>query len=180
MSRIRVYIATSLDGFIAGEDDDLSWLPHNEVDEPGDAVGFTDFMGEIGAMLMGRRTYDVVAGFDGPWPYGDTPVLVATHRPLENAGATVRAISGSIDQVLDAALQAAGGRDVYVDGGRLVQQALAAGRIDELILTVVPIVLGGGIRLFGPLEQPVDLEFGPPHRFGSMVQLRAGRRLTTS
>ena len=82
MGRTRVFIASSLDGFIAGPEDDLSWLPA-VLDPSPDAISFSSFMKEIGAMLMGRRTYDMVAGFDGPWPYGAVPVSVATHRALE-------------------------------------------------------------------------------------------------
>ena len=174
--RIRVYMAMSLDGYIAGEGGDLSWLPTEEVVDPGDAVSFDAFMADVGAMLMGRRTYDVVAGFGGLWPYGDCPVLVATHRPLGAPPATVRAVEGSFDDLADAALDAAGGKDVYVDGGRMVQQALQAGRLDELIVTVVPMLLGGGVRLFGDVRVP--LGFGPPIRYGSMVQLRAAPRPT--
>lgn len=172
---IRVYIASSLDGFIAGEDDDLSWLPHDPVLDPGNAVTFEGFLGEIGALLMGRSTYDVVAGFEGPWPYGDTPVLVATHRPLEAKVPSVRAVSGGIDALLDQARAAADGRDVYVDGGNLVHQALAADRVDELIVTVVPVLLGAGVRLFGPRATRQQWVFEAPQPYGRMVQLRARR-----
>ncbi len=174
MGRIRVYIAMSMDGFIAGEDDDLDWLDaaSPETSET-DAVTFTGFMADVGALLMGRRTYDVVRGFEGPWPYGDTPVLVATHRALDDAPDTVEGVSGSIDSVLDRALAAAAGRDVYVDGGRMIQQAVDSGRVDELIVTVVPTLLGAGVPLFGALSTgPLQFEFAEPRRYGSMVQLR--------
>ena len=172
MGRVRVYIATSFDGYIAGADDDLSWLPTDAEAGEG-ALSYDAFMADVGAMLMGRRTYDTVLGFGGDWPYGDTPVLVATSRALEPAQPTVRAVSGSIDELLDEALRAAAGRDVYVDGGNLVQQALAAGRVQELVVTIVPVLLGQGIRLFGELARPVGLTFGEPAWFGTMMQLRA-------
>ena len=126
---------------------------------------------------MGRRTYDVVAGFDS-WGYGDIPVLVPTHRPLEPLRRSVRAVNGPIAELIDEALTVADGKDVYVDGGGLVQQALAADRLDELILTVVPIVLGDGVRLFGPLAKPRNFNFAPPTSYGSMIQLRATRAAT--
>lgn len=144
--RVRVFIASSVDGFIAGEGDDLGWLPG--ADPSGDDHGYAAFMGQIGCLLMGRRTYEVVACFDGPWPYGDTPVLVATQRPLQPKVASVRAVAGPIDAVLDAALAEAAGRDVYLDGGQLIRAALDAGRIDELIVTTIPVVLGRGVPLF--------------------------------
>ena len=172
MAKVRVYIAASLDGFIAGPNDDLSWLPTEAGPNEQGAVEFEAFMADVGAMLMGRRTYDKVASFDGDWPYGDTPVLVATHRGLESNVPTVRTVSGSIDAVLDAALEAADGRDVYVDGGAMVQAALEVGRVDELIVTLVPVLLGSGVRLFGALSERQNFVFEHHASMGSMVQLR--------
>ncbi len=173
--RIRVYIATSLDGFIAGPGNDLSWLPQDGDFEGGTTgVDYEDFMADVGALLMGRATYDVVLGFGVDWPYGDKPVLVATHRPLEPAAPTVRAVSGSIDELLDEALQAARGKDVYVDGGTLIRQALDAGRIDELVISVAPVVLGSGHALFAGVEQRTrfSIEHVGPYG-GGMFQLVA-------
>jgi dihydrofolate reductase len=146
VARIRAFCATSLDGFLAGEGDDLSWLPESAPGE-GDH-GFAAFLAQMGAMLMGRRTYDVVVGFDLPWPYGDLPVLVATHRTLDRPAATVRAVSGDIGSMVEEARTAAGGRDVYIDGGELLREALDAGLLDEVTVTLVPIVLGRGLPLF--------------------------------
>lgn len=170
--RIRVFIACSLDGFIAGPNDDLSWLPPPS-DDPADDHGYTPFMAEVGALLMGRRTFDVVRGFGGAWPYGERPVLVATRRPLGEAPAVVRAVEGGIDALLDAALAAAGGKDVYVDGGDVIRQALDAGRIDEMVVTVVPVVLGAGHPLFAGVKQRRALERVGCEGIGhGMVQLR--------
>lgn len=143
-SRVRVFIATSLDGFIAGPNDELDWLAGGE----GVEDTFTPFFAQIGALLMGRRTYDVVAGFDVKWPYGDKPVLVATHRPLTSARKSVSPIAGTIEELLAKAQSAAGEADVYLDGGALIRQALEAGLVHEMTITLVPIVLGAGIRLF--------------------------------
>jgi dihydrofolate reductase len=144
--RLRAFCATSLDGFLAGDGDDLSWLP--EPDPGGGDHGFAAFLSQMGAILMGRRTYDVVVKFDVPWPYGDLPVLVATHRPLMPAASTVRAVSGDIGAMVDAARSTAAGRDVYVDGGDLLRRTLDAGLLDEVTVTVVPVVLGRGLPLF--------------------------------
>ena len=134
-------------------------------------------MTDVGAMLMGRRTYDVVASMDIPWPYGDTPVLVATHRPLTDPPASVRAISGDIDTLVRAAQACAGEKDVYLDGGALVRSALEAGLVDELTLTMLPVVLGEGVRLFDGLSAPLSLEFTGHHDAGlGMVQLNARPR----
>lgn len=172
--RVRAFLAMSLDGFIAGPDDDLSWLPMGDLPGPG-ALDLEHFLAGVGAILMGRRTWDIVAGFDG-WAYGDTPVLVATNRSLSSDRDTVRSVSGPIDELIDRALAVADGRDVYVDGGAMVRNTLEADRLDELIATVVPVVLGGGIPLFGPSSGAKHFNFAPPAPYGSMVQLRATRR----
>ncbi len=180
--RIRVYIATSLDGFIAGPDDDLSWLTGETAANPGgptdpEALTFDEFIDDVGALLMGRRTFDVVQGMDW-WGYGERPVLVATHRPLRGPlRPSVVAVSGSIDEMLTAAKEAAGERDVYLDGGDLIRQAAIADRIDDLTITVAPIALGAGHPLFAGLEKPYPLEILSHRTFeGGMVQIRARPR----
>jgi len=120
---------------------------------------------------MGRRTYDVVVGFDGPWPYGDLPVHVATTRPLTDASATVTPVEGEIAQLVTDALAAASGRDVYVDGGTMVRATLAAGLLDDLVVTMLPVVLGEGVRLFegttlDATEGPTDLTVVDVAKYG--------------
>lgn len=173
---IFVYSAMSLDGYLAGENDELDWLgpPDPAVQPEGDALAFADIMARTGAMVMGRRTYDVVRGF-GAWPYGDVPVFVATGRPLDaDPPPSVRAISGDISAICDAAQAAAGAGDVYLDGGGIITQALDAGRVDALILTVVPIFLGKGIAVYqGAARHRWRIEGSG--RYGAMIQLRLGR-----
>ena len=171
--RVRAFLASSLDGFIAGERDDLSWLPQPPTDGSAhDDAGFGDLLAETGAMLMGRRTYDVVAGFDGGWPYGELPVLVATHRPLQAVVPTVRPVAGTTLEVVKAARAAAGTRDVYVDGGMMLRATLDAGLLDELTVTIVPVVLGSGIPLGAGTTRRHALTLAR-HRVlhGGMVQL---------
>jgi dihydrofolate reductase len=169
MTRIRVFVASSIDGFIAGANDELDWLPQH-----GDGAEdtFTPFMAEIGALLMGRRTYDVVQGFAGAWPYGQTPILVATQRVLAPKVPTVRAISGPIEALIAQAKRAAGARDVYIDGGALIRSALDAGLIDEVVITVIPTVLGKGLPLFAGVTQRHRLSLRTSRPIGAgMVQL---------
>lgn len=174
-ARVRVFIASSLDGFIAGLDDDLSWLP--APDPAGSDHGYAAFMAQVGALLMGRRTFDVVQGLGVAWPYGDRPVLVATHRPLPGARPGVRPVSGTIDQLLDLAVQEAGGRDVYLDGGDLIRAALDVGRIDELVVTLIPAVLGAGVPLFAGARQRHALQLlGAEPLPGGLVQLTLAPR----
>lgn len=173
--RVRVYLACSLDGAIAGPDHDLSFLDGHST-APSDALGFEEFFAQIGAMLMGRATYDVV-GAMGAWPYGDIPVLVATRRQLPDARPTVRAVQGDIGTLLAQAQLVAGSRDVYLDGGNLVRQALEAGLVDELCLTIVPTVLGeGAIRLWDGLTGTTALEFVDQRRMGDLLQVTARPR----
>ena len=180
-SRVRVYIACSLDGFIAGPDDDVSWLeaPEGMPDAsapPSGALEFDAFLAEVGALLMGRRTWDVVAG-TGQWIYGAVPVLVATHRPLRPPADTVRPVSGDIAQLVAQAREVAGEKDVYLDGGNLIRQALDAGLVDELAITFVPVLLAAGIRLFDGLVSRQSLEFVAHHRYGhGMLQVTARPR----
>jgi dihydrofolate reductase len=142
-ARVRVFIACSLDGFIAGPGGDLSWLPAPREDED---YGYGAFIAETSAMLMGRATFDTVVGF-ADWPYGELPVLVATTRPLDPPVASVRAIAGDPAELL-AQVRAVTEGPVYLDGGALIRQFLDAGLVDELTVTIVPCVLGAGSPLF--------------------------------
>ena len=166
---MRVFIATSLDGFIAGPGDDLTWLP----DGGGEDHGYDGFMAEIGAVLMGRATYDVVLGMDGPWPFGETPVFIATSRPLDPARPTVCAVAGEPEQMLAAVREVVAVGGIYVDGGALIRQFLAAGLIDDLTVTIVPVILGAGTPLFAGLPARVPLTLTGSQSYGSgLVTLR--------
>jgi dihydrofolate reductase len=178
VSRVRVYLGCSLDGCVAGPEHDISFL--TEYTPPPDALsggglGFDDFIAQIGALLMGRRTYQVLLDHDA-WYYGDRPVLVATHHGLPPApkGGTAWAVQGPIAQLVVEAKAAAGDKDVYLDGGDLVRQGLDAGLVDELCLTFLPLVLGRGIRLWDGLQNRTDLCFAAPTVHGEgMVQVTA-------
>ena len=152
---VVVYVGMSVDGFIARADHALDFL---EVDTGGSDLGFADFLDSIDALVMGRTTFDVVMGLDAPWPYGDRPVLVPTHRPLPaQRPSTVSAVAGTPEEIL---ADVGDARWVYVDGGATVQSFLAAGLVDRIILTTVPVLIGSGVSLFGPLDDdtPLTLE----------------------
>jgi dihydrofolate reductase len=176
--RVHVFAAISLDGYLAGEDHDLSWLPGADPAaqaeaKPADDGGYAALLAEVGALLMGRQTYDVLCGFAIPWPYGDLPVLVATHRPLSAAAPTVRAAAGSVQQLMAAAQQAAQGRDVYIDGGQLIRQAMDAGLVDTWTLAVVPTLLTRGQPLWAGLKTPQTLVLrGQRQMANGLLQLR--------
>lgn len=164
--RVRVFIACSLDGFIAGDDDDLSWLPPPPA-EGGD-FNYSAFMSEVGCLLMGRATYRVVEAFP-VWPY-PVPVLVATTQPLTPKAPTVRAVRGDIGALLDEALAVAAGKDVYLDGGNMIRQALDVGRVDELTISIVPTILGRGAALFAGAQRNA-LEVVEVRPFATLTQL---------
>ncbi len=176
--RVRVFIACSLDGFIAGDDDDLSWLPPPPT--TGDDFGYSAFMSEVGCLLMGRATYRVVEAFEGPWPY-PVPVLVATTQPLTPKGPdlaspfagqapSVRAVRGDVGALLDEALAVAAGKDVYLDGGTMIRQALDLGRVDELTISIVPTILGRGAPLVAGAQRKA-LEVVAVRPYPTLTQL---------
>ena len=175
-SKVRVYIACSLDGFIAGRGDDLSWLSDVlETEDKTDdgVVEFEQFLSGVGALLMGRRTFDVVTSFAGELPYGEIPLLIATNRPLERPNPNVRPVHGTISEMIDEARKVAAGKDIYVDGASLIRQALDAGEVDDLIITVAPHVLGEGTSLFSGVSQRHRLVFTGHYRYGAMLQIHA-------
>jgi dihydrofolate reductase len=153
MVKASVFIATSLDGFIARANDDLDWLP----EDGGEEHGYEAFMASVGALVIGRRTYEKVLTFDA-WPYGEKPVFVlSTHElPPPPQGAVMERLSGEPADIL-ARLEGRDIRHVYVDGGITIQKFLAAGLIQRLTITHIPVLLGGGIPLFGELEADIRL-----------------------
>jgi dihydrofolate reductase/uncharacterized protein YciI len=159
--RCAAFLAMSMDGFIARPDGRVDWLDGFEA--PPEE--YTSFFASVDTVLIGRATYDFVTSYEdahGAWPYGAKPVAVLTHRPPSPRHGEVF-LAGEPAEVL-ARLAASGSKSVYVDGGAVVSQFLAAGLIDELTVTSVPVVLGAGRRLFqGSL---------PERRF-SLVESRA-------
>lgn len=148
-----VYIAQSLDGYIAGPNDNLDWL-HNIPNPEGSDFGFADFMNQIDALVMGRKTFAVVESF-GEWPYTKPVYVVSrTLKTLSPQYAGKAAVLNLPPAEIITHLAAQGHHNLYIDGGTLIQSFLAADLIDEMIITTVPILLGGGAPLFGPLSTP--------------------------
>ncbi len=158
-----VFAATSMDGFIAREDGSIDWLPEPDDDED---YGYKEFIDSVDAVVMGRRTYEKVLSF-GSWPYGKKPVIVLSSRPIDIPGqlaGSVESMTASPPEVVRR-LSDRGCRHVYVDGGRTIQGFLSAGLIHRLIITRVPILLGTGIPLFGPLPRDVRLRHVDTRQF---------------
>jgi dihydrofolate reductase len=149
-----VFVGISVDGFIARKDGGIDWLPHTTEDH-----GYAELMATVDAMVIGRGTYETVLGFGGRWAYGRTPVVVLSARPLDLSALKdlpVEQMSGDPAEIV-ARLEARGVRHIYVDGGVTVQRFLRAGLIQRLVLTRVPVLIGEGLPLFGPLETDVPL-----------------------
>lgn len=150
-----VYIAVSLDGFIAREDGAIDWLPAMPT---GEDYSYSRFMESVGALVMGRKTYETALGFD-PWPYGSKPVVVLSGSEVsirpELAG-SVEAMSCPPIEVVRR-LEARGVQHIYVDGGKTIQGFLDAGLIQELIMTRIPVLIGRGIPLFGARAGDIQL-----------------------
>ncbi len=150
-----MYIAASLDGYIADKEGGLSFL--NDIPNPeGSDFGFSEFMHDIDAILMGRCTFEAVVGFEGEWPY-NKPVYVLSktlNDIPENLKEDVTLVKGDIvDIVYD--LNKKGMVNIYVDGGKTIQSFLRKDMIDELIITTIPVLLGGGSPLFGKLTEKI-------------------------
>jgi dihydrofolate reductase len=158
-----VFIATSLDGFIARANGDLDWLPHGG----GEPHGYDEFIATVDALVIGRKTFETVLAFE-TWSYGDKRVIVLSTNPLPPAppGALVEHMSGDPPDIFSR-LAERGIRHVYVDGGITIQRFLQAGLIDRLIITRIPILLGEGIPLFGALTRDIVLSHVATRQFAS-------------
>lgn len=152
MTGYRYYTATTLDGFLADDQDDLSWLLRQPIDADG-PMNHGEFINGIGAIVMGATTYEWLLrhelGDGAPWPY-QVPTYVFSHRDLTPATAAVHLVSGPPAEHRAAIESAAQGRDVWVVGGGDLAAAFAAvGMLDEIIVSIAPVTLGSGRRLLG-------------------------------
>ncbi|MEV4783104.1 dihydrofolate reductase family protein [Burkholderia sp. LMU1-1-1.1] len=167
MTTGHVFIATSLDGYIARDDGDIDWLLQR--DDPAEDHGYADFIADKDLIVMGRGSYEKALSFD-KWHY-DRPVLVLS-RQL--AG---RSVPGSLQGKVRfsslspvetmRALTEQNLRRIYVDGGQVVQSFLRGGLIEDMVVTTVPVLIGSGRPLFGALPQDVDLTLVSSRAFPS-------------
>ena len=161
--KTSVFIGTSLDGFIARTNGELDFLPPGG----GEPHGYDEFMASVDALVIGRKTFDTVLAFDR-WPYGKKPVFVLSSRTLDPAPreAVVERLSGNpaeiVSQLTDRGIQ-----HIYVDGGITIQRFLQAGLIQRFIITRVPVLIGTGVALFGPLERDIKLKHVATRQYSS-------------
>ena len=157
MSNI-VYIATSLDGYIAGPEGNLDWLNYVPVPQ-GNDLGFANFIAGIDAIIMGRKTFETVVGFGMGWTYPVPGLILSSTENTAPEGFKehVTFAKGTPDKIINLA-KAKGYSNLYIDGGKTIQSFLQAGLIDELIVSEIPVLLGGGEQLFGELNKQLNFE----------------------
>lgn len=166
--RCSVYIATSLDGFIARQNGTIDWL--ESVQSADEDYGYKRFFATVDALVLGRKTYDTVLGF-GMWPYEEKRCVVITSDTSRVSRYGEEFFSGELSMLLGR-LGTDGVERVYVDGGTIIGQALRANLVDELTISVIPILLGEGTPLAPELGRDVPLQLTGHRAFESgLVQL---------
>jgi dihydrofolate reductase len=173
----QYFVAASMDGFIADENDDLAWLlQFDGVDDADDANPYDAFIETVGALAMGATTYEWIQQHDpGSWAYGDRPTCGFTHRRLQPiGGAVLRFTQDDVASVHRPMRDESGGRNVWVvGGGDLAGQFMDAGLLDEIWLTVAPVTLGRGRPLLPRRHTtPMTLVSATPAPNGTFVHLR--------
>jgi dihydrofolate reductase len=152
--KLSVFCGVSVDGFLARPNHALDFLRTGEQ-EPH---GFEEFYGSVDVVVIGRKTFEVVLTF-GKWFYGRKPVVVLSRRRLDFSsvkGGVVEQMRGDAAEIATQ-LKARGFQHAYIDGGITIQRFLAAGLIDRLVITRVPVLIGAGIPLFGPVPGDINL-----------------------
>lgn len=167
MTTAHVFIATSLDGFIARTDGDIDWLLQR--DDPTEDHGYTTFIADKDAIVMGRGTYEKVLAM-GPWSY-DRPVTVLSRRlantPVPDSLRGKVRFSDLSPGALMAELARENVKRIYVDGGKVVQSFLREGLIADMVVTTVPLLIGSGRPLFGALTKDIDMQLVDSRHFPS-------------
>lgn len=170
--KIVWHVTMSLDGYIAGADDDMDWMAGYGLPAWADEI-----IAGAGAILAGRRGYNLIERHGDAKPYGGRwhgPLFVLTHRPpAECPDPTIRFLSDDLPQAVDTALTAAGGKNLVLFGATIPRQCLAAGLLDDIIIHLAPVLLGDGIRLYENRgAAPVRLERVALGQSGQITDLR--------
>ncbi|MDH5598094.1 MAG: dihydrofolate reductase family protein [Cyclobacteriaceae bacterium] len=154
----RVFIATSLDGYIADKNGGIDWL-HSIPNPDSIDMGYGAFMEEIDAIVMGRVTFETVCSFDIDWPYSK-PVFVLSNTlkeiPEKYTGKAFL-VQGTIQEIVED-IHSQGYYQLYIDGGTTIRSFLKEDRIQSMVITIIPVLLGGGVPLFSLLPNPLEFE----------------------
>jgi dihydrofolate reductase len=167
--KVTYYVASSLDGYIAKEDGNVSWLENLDISM--EDAGYEEFYATVDALVMGRKTYEMVVSF-GQWPYGDKPIWVCS----SNSITPIKGSNLQAGSTPEETFKAANEMDIkhlwLVGGGILASSFLESNLLTNISLSLMPILLGSGIKLFGVLPSPVKMnkESEKTHESG-MVQL---------
>lgn len=174
MAKVSLYIAASLDGYIARRDGGIDWL--SLVERQGEDYGYNAFYTSMDAIVMGRKTYELGLSF-GEWPYPGKKSFVFTRRDLKSSRDGVAFVSGEPDRVLKN-IQAHGFEKIWlVGGGELTGAFLQQGLIDEYIVSIIPTILGEDVPLFPPLGREEKLALINAATYASgLVQLHYRRQ----
>jgi dihydrofolate reductase len=157
--KVSVYIATSLDGFIARKNGDIDWLMAADNTESAEDYGYKEFLDTVDCMVMGRNCMEMVMDFPD-WPYEDKRVVVLSNTLKEvpsKLGGKVELYSGSLTELVKR-LENDGCKRLYIDGGKTIQSFLNDDLITDLTITKIPILLGEGLSLFGNTKQDIKLK----------------------
>ncbi|MBS0652144.1 MAG: dihydrofolate reductase [Verrucomicrobia bacterium] len=146
--KVSIYIASSIDGFIARKNGGLDWLDRLHI--PDEDFGYREFFDSIDALVMGRKTYETVCGF-GKWPYENKRVIVLSDT-LKKVGDEAELFTGKLSDLL-AKLHHEKIAHIWIDGGVTVSRFLQEGLVDRFIVSIAPIVLGSGIPLFHDMDR---------------------------
>ncbi len=176
MRKLIIFIATSLDGYIAKPNDDLDFL--KLVDKPGEDYGYTAFTATVDTILLGRKTYDWVSRHSGSSHYdnGDKKVFVITRNNRPDSGNTTFYTGDFIALVKQ--LKREEGKNIYCDGGaEIIHQLLEDDLIDDLIISVIPVLVGNGTRLFKDNRPEQKLELIETKSYDTgLIQLHYKRK----
>ena len=178
-SRVTIHMAASLDGFIARRDGSVDWLETSDEFAGGatlDPAFVEAFLETIDCYVMGSRTYETALDFEARglgWSYGDKPTFVLTRRGLPRIRDTVEFYSGDLAQLVNERLRP-GFRSIWVVGGGMVAaECLRLGLADEVLYSIVPILIGDGIPFFEKLDRDVALHLAEVTAYVSgVVELR--------
>lgn len=167
--KVFVYIAISLDGYIAKENDDISFL--SLVDKPGEDYGYSEFIKDVDTVIIGRKTYDKVLTFGIEFPHKDKKCYVITRTPRESVDNLIFYTHSLKDLVIK--LKQGNGKNIFVDGGsEIINTLLKQNLVDEFVISIIPVFLGDGIKLFRDGRPEMNLKLIESKEFETgLVQL---------
>ena len=174
-AKCSVFIATSLDGYISRDDGSIDWLMKaNTLAPPGEDGGYKLFISTVDGLVMGRKSYEKVLSFN-EWPYGDLPVVVMSSETVLIPERLQTCVSVSSETPIDLVqrLSKQGAKHLYIDGGVTIQGFLISNLINEITITLVPVLLGSGRSLFGSLNNDIELHHVKTRALdGGFVQIK--------